>query len=134
MSHKFIVFAVIIFIMLVIFLLVFALKMCSDPKSVVKEGKGYTSKKVDVEGVESNIIQYKKGKCLIVNKLNCPPGWGPISIMKCEEKLSECQGNYEAIQKFCDVNCQESLEACLLDLQYEKEKRLYGEPYLGYYL
>ena len=133
MSSKFLVFLVVAVIMTVLFGLALVLK-CNTSK-MLEEGEKEVveySKSVEAEGASTDVIQYRRGKCLIINRLACPPGWGPISVLQCEEKLDKCQGNYEALQKFCNVNCQEDLEACLLDLQYEKELRQ-SDPYLGYY-
>lgn len=84
------------------------------------------------DGVDAEIYQYKKGKCLIINRLDCPPGWGPITVLKCEDKLEKCESKYEALQKFCNVNCEEDLEACQQDLQYVRENCFYSK--MGLYL
>lgn len=62
-----------------------------------------------------SIIQYKHGKCLVINKIDCPPDWCPpfACAPGCQDDLNKCQENYKTIQKFCDVNCQENLDECL---------------------
>jgi hypothetical protein len=136
MSQKFIIFSTIIGILIVLFGLVWALK-CTSNTSISKEEKDIitTTKTLETEGASSDVIHYKKGKCLIINRLQCPPGWGPVTVLKCEEKLSECQGNYEALQKFCNVNCQEDLEVCYDELRQAKDYCYSSQyPYLGYHI
>ena len=60
-------------------------------------------------------------RCVVINRLACPPGWGPQGSSD-DEELEECSDALEGIKKWCDPNCQENLEECLVEVQRVREE------------
>jgi hypothetical protein len=55
----------------------------------------------------------KKGRPIIIPKMNCPH-------TRCTDELDTCRNTLEGIKKWCDAHCPEELEACEHELQEYK--------------
>jgi hypothetical protein len=86
-----------------------------------------------LDGHSSTLLKYKKDKCLIINKWDCPPGWCPPYQCSpgCQEDLAECETNLEGIKEWCDPACHEALEECYTDLR--NGNNCYSRYYIGSY-
>jgi hypothetical protein len=136
---KLIFFAVLgVFLILVLTLVPYILFSDNDtPEVIVKEADEITETLVEEAPTprDQSIINYKKGKCLVINRFDCPKGWGPSHVKDCEVKLERCDMLYDSLQKFCNVQCEEELIECQEEMRRLNDSYYYDNLYfrLGYY-
>ena len=120
-----------IFLALIMFILAFALFYFIFIKRSTEEEVAFSSQQEISETIDpiiekettlkdQSVIQYKKGKCLIINRFDCPSSWGPATVRDCEEQLDVCEEKHKALQKFCNPYCEEELESCQEELYRTK--------------